>query len=207
MKILITGFEPFGGSHCNPSEKVACALEGYSSPGLTVTTTVLPVDHQRGPQALLAVIQQVSPDAVICLGEAARRSQVSVERIAINLLDFRLPDNAGNQICDQPILPDGPAAYFATLPARAIQQRLLTAGIPAELSLSAGTYLCNQVMYCLLHRLQETGLKIPAGFIHLPPLPEQAARAAAAMPSMSFKTSLRAIQSAAQVVAEQQAVS
>lgn len=195
IRILITGFEPFGGSRINPSEQVVGALSAIELPGISLRTAVLPVDRVRGPQALLDILKRkrAAPQAVVCLGEAARRPAVSIERVAVNLLDYRIPDNAGGQVQDEPVIPGGPAAYFSTLPVRAMLDALLAYGIPAELSLSAGTFLCNQMMYTVLHTLAEQGSSIPAGFVHLPMLPGQAASAPAPMPSMSFETSLKAV--------------
>lgn len=201
MHILLTGFEPFGGSTLNPSELVARQLDGKRIAGLQVVTAILPVDRQRGPDSLLAAVKEVQPSAVICLGEASRRPQVSIERVAINLLDYRIADNAGNQVIDQPIAVGGPAAYFSTLPVRAIYEAVQAAGVPVELSLSAGAFLCNQVLYCLLHHFALTGQDIPAGFIHLPSLPQQAARSSPPMPSMSLETSLCAVQTAIETTA------
>ncbi len=200
MTLLLTGFEPFGGSDVNPSEQAARALDGETVGGRRITTAILPVDRARGPECLLAAIQQHRPDAVVCLGLAAGRAVISVERVAVNLLDFTIPDNAGNQTVDQPITPGGPAAYFATLPVRAMVEAMRAAGVPAELSLSAGTFLCNQVMYTLLHAAAQEGLTRPGGFIHLPALPEQAARAAAPLPSMTLETILRGLRAALAVI-------
>ena len=196
MLLLLTGFEPFGGSNRNPSEQVSRALDGQSVAGLRVQSAILPVDRQRGPDALLAAIARHRPAAVVCLGEAASRAVVSLERVAINLMDYRIADNAGNLIVDQPIIPGGPAAYFASLPLRAMQAAVLETGVAVELSLSAGTFLCNQVMYHLLHYLAVNAPEVPGGFIHLPGLPEQAALAGKCSPSMSLETSLRAVRAA-----------
>lgn len=193
MKVLLTGFEPFGGSEVNPSEQVVRTLAGRSPRGIRLATAILPVDQEAGPAALLRALEETRPEAVVCLGEAAGRTAVCVERLAINLLDYRIADNAGRQTVDQPIVPGGPAAYFATLPVRAIQTAIQEAGIPAELSLSAGAFLCNQVMYVLLHSLHESGRRIPAGFIHLPALPEQAARRSPPIASMSLADMVRAV--------------
>jgi pyroglutamyl-peptidase len=196
MTLLLTGFEPFGGSDSNSSEQVARALDGQNVAGLYVQSAILPVDRQRGPDALLAAIALHHPAAVVCLGEAANRAVVSLERVAINLLDYRIADNAGNLVVDQPVVTGGPAAYFASLPLRAMQSAMLAVGVPVELSLSAGSFLCNQVMYQLLHQLAQHTPRVPAGFIHLPGLPEQAARAGKGAPSMSVETSLRAVRAA-----------
>lgn len=203
MKVLLTGFEPFGGSEVNPSEQVVRMLARRPPRGIRLATAILPVEQETGPAALLRALEEARPEAVICLGEAAGRAAVCVERVAINLLDYRIPDNAGRQTTDQPIVPGGPAAYFATLPVRAIQEAIREAGLPTELSLSAGAFLCNQVMYILLHALHESGRRIPAGFIHLPALPEQAARRSPPIASMSLADMCRAVSIALRVVASE----
>jgi pyroglutamyl-peptidase len=203
MKILLTGFEPFDGSSVNPSEQIIHNLTDESFFDVQLETVLLPVDATRGPQVLLDSVKTFQPEAVVCLGQASRRAVLSIERVALNLLDFRIPDNAGNQVQDRLIVPKGPAAYFTTLQVREIFERLKGAGIPAELSLSAGAYLCNQVTYLLMHSLHEQELNIPAGFIHLPALPEQVARMKESVPSMSLDTMLRGIQIVIQVVAKE----
>ncbi len=200
--ILVTGFEPFNDSTVNPSRQVAMALDGQLIGDANVKALVLPVDRIHGPEALLSAIRDHQPDAVLCLGEADRRTAISIERIAVNLMDYRIPDNQGEQIIDQPIVPDGPAAYFSTLPVREIFTTLQAAGIPTELSLSAGAFLCNQVFYAGRHFVSHMDRSIPLGFIHLPALPEQAARAQAPFASMSFDSSLPAIQMALDVIAK-----
>jgi pyroglutamyl-peptidase len=201
-RILVTGFEPFGGSKHNPSEQVAKALDGEKIGGAEICTVILPVDTARAPQMLLDLLDDHCPDAVICLGEAAGRSAISVERIATNLLDFRIPDNAGMQIVDQPVIEGGPDAYFATLPVRKIVEAIRAEGVPAELSMSAGTYLCNQVLYTMLHHLRQNGRIVPAGFIHMPSLPEQVVETGQQRPSMERDTALRGITAALTVLAE-----
>ncbi|MFL7893549.1 MAG: pyroglutamyl-peptidase I [Anaerolineales bacterium] len=203
MKILLTGFEPFDNSPINPSEQIIHALANEPTSSVQIESAVLPVDLKLGPAALLYAVKASEPEAIICLGQASHRSVISIERVAVNLLDFRMPDNAGNQVEDRPIKPNGPAAYFTTLPIRKISSALKANGIPAELSLSAGTYLCNQVIFTLLHYLKEQDRKIPAGFIHLPALPEQAAQMKGSVPSMSLETMLQGIRIAIQVVAEE----
>lgn len=188
MKILLTGFEPFDGSPVNPSEQVVRVLAQHPPDGIILSTAILPVDHQRGPQALLQALDDAQPEAAICLGEARKRAAISIERLAVNLLDFRIPDSQGVQIIDEPIRKNGPAAYFTTLQVRMLLQRLQDAGIPAELSLSAGAYLCNQILYNLLDHLHQQSKSIPAGFIHLPALPEQAALEKQVIASMSLET-------------------
>lgn len=201
MKILLSGFEPFDGSAVNPSEQVVHKMDNYSMPGVELVTVVLPVDAARGPAVLIEAYEKHVPDAVLSLGEASGRSVISVERIAINLMDYRIPDNTGVSIVDQPINPGGPDAFFSTLPVRMIVEKLHGAGIPAQLSLSAGAYTCNQVFYSMLHHLAVHRLTIPAGFIHLPCLPAQASSQKSATPSMSLEISLSGIQLAIEVIA------
>ena len=196
MRVLLTGFEPFGGSQVNPSGQVVHTLARDGVPGVTLHSAILPVDRQGGPATRLNAVRALHPDAILCLGEAMRRMAISIERVALNLLDYRIADNAGHQAVDEPIVPDGPAAYFVTLPVRAMLEAVRAAGIPAELSLSAGAFLCNQVTYELLHYLTTHQLDIPAGFVHLPALPEQVANVYPLMPSMALETttcSIRAI--------------
>jgi pyroglutamyl-peptidase len=193
MKVLLTGFEPFGGSQVNPSAQVVRTLARDGIPGVALHSAILPVDRQGGPATLLNAVRTLHPDAILCLGEATRRMVISIERMAINLLDYRMVDNAGHQAIDEPIVPDGPASYFVTLPVRAMLEAVRAAGIPAELSLSAGAFLCNQVTYELLHYLTTYQLDIPAGFVHLPALPEQVTNAYPPMPSMALETMVRGI--------------
>jgi pyroglutamyl-peptidase len=200
LNVLVTGFEPFGGSQVNPSEQVICALRQIKIPGVALTTVLLQVHRRQGPRELIHSVQTVSPDAVLCLGEAAGRAAISIERIAVNLLDFRIPDNAGEQVVDEPVIPGGPAAYFTSLPVRKIQKAMEEKKIPSELSHSAGTYLCNQVLYYLLHHIATESLKTIAGFIHLPALPQQAALRPVLIPSMSLETALLGIHTAIETI-------
>ena len=203
MKLLITGFEPFGESKINPSEQVVRALAREKIAGVEMHTAILPVERVRGPQVLLDAVKRVQPDAVLCLGEAQRRMAISIERVAINLMDYRMPDNAGQKIVDEPIARDGPAAYFCTLPVRAMFDAVRAAGIPAELSLSAGAYLCNQVLYTLVHHLAQNKSRTRAGFIHLPALPEQVSTRDAVTlgASMSLETMVIGVRTAIQIIA------
>jgi pyroglutamyl-peptidase len=173
-RILVTGFEPFGGEAINPSWEVAQALHGQQRGGAVVTAVQLPCVFAQSLPALRTAIRRHRPQVVLCLGLAGSRSAISLERVAVNLCDARIPDNAGAQPAGAPVVAGGPVAYFTRLPVKALVQRLLAAGLPAELSLSAGSFVCNQVMYGLLHALRRQP-GVPAGFIHLPPLPEQAA--------------------------------
>ena len=198
MKILLTGFEPFGGDTTNPSAQVVEYLAQQSLMGCEIAVAILPVDRWRGPAAALSAIEMHRPDVVLSLGQATGRSAISIERVAVNLMDYRIADNVGHVAADEPIVADGPAAYFATVPVREMLAAVHQAGVPAELSLSAGTYLCNQVLYAVLHHLEQTGRR--AGFIHLPMLPEQAAAQSRPTPSMGLETLLSGVQAAVSAV-------
>ena len=200
MKLLLTGFEPFGGSRVNPSAQIVERLGCDGVEGVALVTAVLPVDRHRGPALLIQAVEEHEPEAVLCLGLAGRSPAIAIERVAVNLLDFRIADNRGNQFVDEPIVLDGPAAYFTTLPVRAMQQAGLAAGVPMELSLSAGAFLCNQVTYELLHYLATHNLNIPAGFVHVPFLPEQVVHDPSRLPSMSLVTMCEGITAVVQAI-------
>lgn len=186
MKLLITGFEPFANSQINPSEEVVHALAEKEIEGVELLTVILPVERFAGPDTLIRTYISAQPDVVLSLGEAGGVTAVTIERVAINLLDFSISDNGGHLVTDKPIVADGPSAYFATLPTRQMVNTLTEVGIPAQLSYSAGTFLCNQVMYEMLHYVHKHQMKTPAGFVHLPQLPQQTAGKRPPLPSMSL---------------------
>ena len=167
MKILLTAFEPFAKRTKNTSQEVLMRVDDTRT-GSQVVKRLLPVDTVKGPAALVDIFQNDTFQAVVCLGEAGSIRWVQLERLAVNWLDFPIADNAGAQIIDQLIAPNGPTAYFSTLPIRKFEQTLTACDIPVRISMSAGTYLCNQVFYTLMHFLNEKSIDIPAGFIHLP---------------------------------------
>lgn len=204
LRILLTGFEPFGGQSLNPSWEVARALDGVligsgetgggeagrgdvgrgdvGSAALTrvsalsgqVTAVHLPCVFALALPVLQQALAQHRPDLVLALGQAEGRCDVSVERVAINTQDARIPDNAGAQPIDVPVVAGGPSAYFSSLPIKALVAGLKAAGFPASVSQTAGTFVCNQVFYALQHALAGRGVR--SGFMHLPLLPEQAAQ-------------------------------
>ena len=202
-RILVTGFEPFGGDRLNPSREVARELDGRRVAGHAITGRCLPCAFEAALPALQSLIDDLRPGLVIALGLAGSRSAVSIERVAINLIDARIADNAGAQPIDLPVIPGAPAAYFASLPVKAIHAGLREAGIPSEVSHSAGTFVCNQVFFALMHRLRAFP-QAKGGFIHLPPLPEQAALHAAARP-MALGEQVRAVMLAVTVALTRQA--
>ncbi len=200
MKVLLTGFEPFNQQTINPSQEIINTLAHTPIEGVELITAVLPVDRFEGPDTLIRAYIKHQPNAVVCLGEAGNRSAIAVERVAINLLDFHIEDNKGVLVSDKPILPNEAAAFFSTLPVRKIVEAMLGAGIPATLSLTAGAFLCNQVFYTLMHYLDNYQIKIPAGFIHVPQLPEQVVGKRPLSPSMSLETMCKGITIALETV-------
>jgi pyroglutamyl-peptidase len=173
MSILITGFEPFGGESINPAWQVAQAFQNKNYAEHVVHAYCLPTAFGDSLQMLGALMALHQPNLVLCIGQAAGRSAISLERIAINIDDARIADNLGAQPIDEPVIEGAPAAYFCTLPIKAIVQQLNEAGIPAEVSNSAGTFVCNHVFYGLMHHVA-VNPDTKAGFVHIPFLPEQA---------------------------------
>jgi len=190
--VLLTGFAPFGGESTNPSWEAVQALEGEVVAGHRIVARCLPVEFDASLHALQQALDELVPSLVICVGQAGGRAQMSLERVAINVIDARIPDNAGAQPIDEPVAADGPAAYFTSLPIKAMLAALRNAGFPAEISQTAGTYVCNHVFYALMHALR--GLPgVRGGFVHIPYSPAQAALHAGApsLPSTVVAQALR----------------
>ena len=198
MKILVTAFEPFDKEPINPTmlmlERLPVDFDGHE-----IMKQVLPTVFGESAEIALTRITEFEPDAVLCLGQAGGRAAMTLERVAININDASIPDNAGVQPVDEPVVPDGPAAYFSTLPNKAIVSAMREAGIPAAISNSAGTYVCNQILYAVLHFIAENSLPAKAGFMHVPYLPVQVADKPN-MPSMSLVDMVRALEIAIQVI-------
>ncbi|MBM3221158.1 MAG: pyroglutamyl-peptidase I [Candidatus Rokubacteria bacterium] len=201
MIILVTGFEPFTPYKANPSEELARGFDGYRVGEAVVRATVLPVHHAEASARMLALLDTVRPDAVLGLGLAGSRARIALERVAVNVMDYAVPDNAGCQTQDEPCVPSGPAAYFTTLPSRTIVARLVDAGIPAYLSDTAGTYLCNQTLYTTLHAVARHDAPPRVGFMHVPPLPSMVAASGLDQPSMDLTLMRRAVEIALDVIA------
>ncbi len=200
--ILITGFEAFGddpsGQGLNPSALAALALHGQQIAGHSVVAAVLPCVFGQSIRVLKTLLKLHRPALVICTGQAAGRAGISLERVAINLDDASIPDNAGIAIHNTAVIAKGPAAYFSTLPLQAIASALQQQRIPCELSSSAGHFVCNHVFYALMHALRKS--KTPGGFIHLPYLPEQTVDSH--LPSMEIKLIVQGLRIALQISSE-----
>jgi len=199
---LVTGFAPFGGETINPSQQIAQALNGKRIARHRIVGATLPTEFSASLLELEALIEQHSPALVLAFGQAGGRAGISLERVAINLIDARIADNAGAQPVDVPVIASAPDAYFATLPLKAMLKRLETANIPAAISHTAGTFVCNQVFFGLMHRLQtrRRHAHVRGGFVHVPYLPEQAAHQAGA-PSLPLNTMIEAARLCLQVAA------
>ena len=193
MTILITAFEPFQQETINATME-ALSLLPDSVCGHTLIKRTIPVVFGKAVEAVTALVDDLRPEAVICLGQASGRAEVTPERVAINVMDARIPDNAGERPADAPIREDGPAAYFSTLPVKVMVQAMKEAGVPASLSNTAGTFVCNDLMYGLLDHLASTGQTIPAGFIHIPATPAQACERPT--PSMAPETAAKGLEAA-----------
>lgn len=173
-KVLLTGFEPFDGEVINPSWLAVRELDGATIARHRVHAVELPVSFAAMPVALAAAIARYAPRLVLCVGQAGGRPQISLERVAVNLVDARIPDADGAQPIDQPVIAGAPDAYLATLPLKAMLAALRRAGIPAEISLSAGAYVCNACAFHLAHRIAAEPVPLRGGFVHIPWAPSQA---------------------------------
>jgi pyroglutamyl-peptidase len=191
-KVLLTGFEPFGKATLNPSGEIVKQIKGDN-----IVTAILPVAYAQSAEALLALIEHNKPDVVISLGQAEGRTQITPERIAINLDDARLADNEGVTRIDEPILVDGPVAYESTLPIKAIVEAINAAGVPAAVSLSAGAFLCNHIFYVVQDALK--GTKVRSGFVHVPLMDEQAGEFPG-LPTMPLDQMVKAVRTMLEVL-------
>jgi len=194
MKILITGFDPFDGEQINPSWEVIQSLPDEMN-GHRICKKQIPTVFNKSIDLIIDMIDSIKPDIVIALGQAGGRSSISVERLAINLDDARIKDNEGNQPVDIPVNCDGENAYFSNLPVKAMVHSIHQSGIPAILSNTAGTFVCNHIMYGILHYIKTRKLPIRGGFIHVPYIPSQVT-GRGDVPSMSLETIKIAILSA-----------
>lgn len=197
-KVLLTGFEPFDGGNINPSELIATHLHGSEIHGYEIVGKILPCCFGPATRDLKRHMRRIRPALVICLGQAGGRDGITPERIAVNIADANIPDNAGRQPIDKPVINGGPAAYWSTLPIREIVSALRSRNIPASISNSAGTFVCNHVFYGLMHALQESP-EVRGGFIHVPFMPQQAGKS---KPRLPLKKMIEAIKEAIRVSLE-----
>lgn len=197
--VLLTGFEPFNGATINPAWEAVRALEGWQGDGFQVEVRQLPCVFVDAIEDLTALIDELHPDVVIAVGQAGGRPDISIERVAINVDDASILDNGGQQPVDTAIAADGPAAYFSTLPIKAIVHALRERGLVAGVSQTAGTFVCNHVFYGLMHHASNQPQPMKAGFIHVPFLPEQAAARPDAPPSMALEDIIAGVKLAVEV--------
>ena len=169
-KLLITGFEPFGGEEINPSWEAVRRLPDEIN-GYCLTKRLIPVVFGKAAEVILHIADEIQPDAIICVGQAGGRNAITPELVGINLRYAKIPDNDGNQPTDEPIVHGGTAAYFSTLPVRKMAEAIQSAGVSSQVSYSAGAYVCNDLLYTLLARYENTKTKV--GFIHIPYCKEQ----------------------------------
>jgi pyroglutamyl-peptidase len=190
-KLLITGFDPFGGETVNPAWEAVKKLPD-SITDYTLYKLEIPTVFGLAAETVLAKAADFQPDVILCIGQAGGRAAVTPERIAVNIRDARIPDNAGNQPGGEQIAPDGPAAYFATVPVKEMAAAIENAGIAATVSNSAGAFVCNDTLYSLLHHYAHTDVKV--GFIHVPYLPEQG------QPNMELEVITKALEAAIEAI-------
>ena len=195
MKLLLTAFEPFGGETINAALEASRAMPDRIEE-IEIEKITVPTTFTGCLKPVLEAIGQVQPDCVLMLGQAAGRGMLTPERRAVNRIEARIPDNDGLQPQDQPVIPEGPEFYESTLPIEAMTEAIRRAGIPAEISASAGSFVCNALFYGVLHALSETKQKIPAGFLHVPVTPEQAELREKPTPSLPLADIVRGLTAA-----------
>ena len=204
MKILLTGFDPFGGETVNPAFEAVKLLPDTIA-GAEIVKQEVPTEFIRAGEVLEAAIQANQPDVVICIGQAGGRSAITPEKVAINLMDGRIADNAGYQPIDVTIQEDGETAYFTSLPVKAMVQNIKDAGIPSALSYTAGSYVCNYLMYTLLYLIDKKYPNIRGGFIHVPYAMEQVVNKPLGTPSMDLHQIARGLEKAVEAVVKNDA--
>ena len=201
MKILLTAFDPFGGEPVNPAWE---AVERVRAPeGTELVRLQVPTVFGASGDLVCAAMERERPDLVLCVGQAAGRAALTPERVAINLMDASIPDNAGAQPAEEPILPGGPAACFSNLPVKALAEAIRAAGVPAAVSNSAGTFVCNQLLYRVMDPVRKKYPTVRGGFIHVPCLPEQAERLGKekTIPSLALEEIVRGLEAALRFLA------
>lgn len=200
-KVLVTGFDPFGDDHVNPALETVKQLNGKTIEDVMIVAQEVPTVFHESINVVIEAIKRQQPDVVICVGQAGGRTQITPERVAINVDDARIPDNQQKQPIDERIDPDGPAAYWSTLPIKRIVQHMRKAGIPSAVSNTAGTFVCNHLFYGVMNYLEKHASHIRGGFIHIPYIPEQTVKNNA--PSLSLNLIVKGIEIAAVTAAHE----
>lgn len=197
-RVLVTGFEPFDAEAVNPSWQAASLVAAEAPAGLDVTAVRLSCVFGTAIDELRAAVARTEPDLVLCVGQAGGRADLTVERVAINVDDARIPDNSGRRPVDEPVVADGPAAYFAALPVKACVAAVRAAGLPASVSQTAGTFVCNNVFYGLMHLIATERPALRGGFVHVPYTPDQVTdKGEPSLPAATIADGLRAVLTAA----------
>ncbi|MCD7809635.1 MAG: pyroglutamyl-peptidase I [Erysipelotrichaceae bacterium] len=200
MKVLVTGFDPFGGEKINPAIESVKKLPDEIA-GAQIIKLEIPTVCHKSLDVIDAAIAENDPDVILSIGQAGGRPDITVERVGINVDDCRIPDNAGQQIIDEPVFPDGPAAYFVNLPIKAMVARIQSHNIPASVSNTAGTFVCNHVTYGVRHICETKYPGKKSGFIHIPYLPQQVIDKKG-MPSMSLDVIVEALTAAIEAIVD-----
>ncbi len=198
MKILVTGFDPFGGEPINPAIESVKKLPDNIA-GAKIIKLEIPTVRKKSLEKIEKAINEHNPDVILSIGQAGGRFDISIERVGINLDDFRIPDNEGNQIIDEPIFPDGENSYFVKLPVKAMVQNVQKNNIPASVSYTAGTFVCNHVLYGVLYLIEKKYEGKKSGFIHIPFLPQQVVDKRN-MPSMELNTIVKGLTAAIEAI-------
>ena len=201
MKLLLTAFDPFGGSPINPALE-AVKLVANQIGDVQIVKLEVPTVFGKSIDTVAAAMEKEKPDAVLCIGQAGGRYDLTPERVAIYLDDARIPDNEGNQPIDVPIFQDGAPAYFATLPIKAMVAKIREAGLPASVSNTAGTFVCNHLMYGVLYTLAKHYPGVKGGFMHVPFVPSQTVNRPTPAPSMCQQDIARGIEAAITAIRE-----
>lgn len=192
MKIIVSAFEAFQEEKINPTEEVLKLLPEHLGK-LEIIKIVLPVERKKCVELLYDLLDKSKADAILCLGQAGGRKGISLERVAINLDDFRIPDNAGQQVIDEKIYEEGENAYFSTFPLKRLQKKLEAEGVEAKISYTAGTFVCNHLFYSMLYLSQKHHLKTKVGFFHVPYCPEQVLGKKENVPFMALENLQKAL--------------
>ena len=198
MKILVTGFDPFGGEPINPAIESVKKLPDNIA-GAEIIKLEIPTVRKKSLEKIEKAINEHNPDIILSIGQAGGRFDISIERVGINLDDFRIPDNEGNQIIDEPIFPDGENSYFVKLPVKAMVQNVQKNNIPASVSYTAGTFVCNHVLYGVLYLIEKKYKGKKSGFIHIPFLPQQVVDKRNT-PSMELNTIVKGLTAAIEAI-------